>query len=646
MTIFTPGHALPLPEIRIRWFNRVRTKLFAAILLLTACTVAACGVSVWLFDGFSTLFSRTIRRDFATFGSMVRLQEEAKQLLQTTTSLLAADRQAQLAPVLDSIKEGQDKAAYAVVVLRRDAQMNDQVDDIEAKINRLFAAYAAVEKVTEARIAAVEKRFAATATILPAYDRIERAAGDTPELDDLRRPAALAATLLSEAGLISTPAQAQTLRTRFEAEARLLDEQASGQAAGKPELAAAVRALTVLGRGPNNLFELRERELAAVAREEREMGPVRQEAQRQAAEFGRIVEQRRAQLDDKMKSSAAQIERTRVFLVVVAFGAVAPILAFALIYVGANVAGRLRRLAAAMTALAAGDTSIEVRRTEVHDEIGEMAEALQFFKRQTIGAQQLAREVNDSIRQVAVAAGQATSAIGQVSGGANTQLSALRHVASGLQQSTAAISMVADSTQSARERAQQMAELVSQGRTEMAGMVSAVNAISDSSGRVAKFVDDIAGVASQTNMLALNAEIEAARAGENGKGFTVVAEEVGKLADSSAQLATEIAAQIRNALQQAEHGVAAAARLNDSIEIMAASVAESDRLAQSIAAAMEQQQANVTEINGKMGELTEIGQANASAASEISTTMHDLSRLAEETKVKVARFKTAGDNAA
>src|SRR5436190_11927355 len=109
MTIFTPSSALPLPRVRIHWINRVRTKLFAAILLLTACTIAACGVSVWLFDGFSTLFSRTIRRDFATFGSMVRLQEEASQLLQVTASLLSADRQAQLAPVLDSIKEGRDK---------------------------------------------------------------------------------------------------------------------------------------------------------------------------------------------------------------------------------------------------------------------------------------------------------------------------------------------------------------------------------------------------------------------------------------------------------------------------------------------------------------------------------------------------------
>ena len=340
-----------------------------------------------------------------------------------------------------------------------------------------------------------------------------------------------------------------------------------------------------------------------------------------------------------MRNSAARIEATRLFLIIVAIGSVLPFLILALIYVGRSVAGRLRRLAVSMSALANGDTRIEVPTAGAHDEIGEMAQALQFFKRQTIGAQQLAQEVTDSIRQVALAAGQATSAIGQVSGGANTQLAALRHVANGLQQSADAITLVTANTHSARERAQQMADLVEHGRTEMAGMVAAVNAIAESSAQVSKFVDDIARIASQTNMLSLNAEIEAARAGENGKGFTVVAEEVGKLADSSAALATEIAAQIRNAIQQAEHGVASAALVNENIQMIAASVAESDRLAQSIAAAMEQQQTNVAEINGKMGELTGIGQANASAASEISTTMQDLSRLAEETRAKVAQFK-------
>jgi methyl-accepting chemotaxis protein len=633
--------------MKIRWFSQIRTKLFAALILLASCTVIACGVSVWLFDGFSSLFSRTIRRDFATFGSMVRLQEEASQLVQLTNSLSAAVRQGQLAAILDAITAGRDKAAYAVVVLHRDVQMIDQVDDIAAKLDRVFAALKTVEELSAKRIAAVERRVASGSAILPALSRIDEALtgqGNAPGLADLRRTAAFAGVLLSEAALADKVDLVHSLRARFDTEARVLDRLAPTVAADAPQVERTAKALVALGRGPDNLFDLRERELLTIALEAQAMRPVREEAAALSAEFGRIVEEKRQDLNETMRSSAARIEKTRLFLIIVATGSVLPFLVLALIYVGRNVAGRLRRLAVAMSALAKGDTRIEVPTAGAHDEIGEMAEALQFFKRQTIGAQLLAQEVTDSIRQVALAAGQATSAIGQVSGGANTQLAALRQVANGLQQSADAITLVTANTHSARERAQQMADLVEHGRTEMAGMVAAVNAIAESSAQVAKFVDDIARIASQTNMLSLNAEIEAARAGENGKGFTVVAEEVGKLADSSAALATEIAAQIRNAIQQAEHGVASASLVNDSIQMIAASVAESDRLAQSIAAAMEQQQTNVAEINGKMGELTGIGQANASAASEISTTMQDLSRLAEETRAKVAQFKMSGNS--
>jgi methyl-accepting chemotaxis protein len=633
--------------MKIRWFSQIRTKLFAALILLASCTVIACGVSVWLFDGFSSLFSRTIRRDFATFGSMVRLQEEASQLVQLTNSLSASVRQGQLAAVLDAITAGRDKAAYAVVVLHRDVQMADQVDDIAAKLDRVFAALKTVEELSAKRIAAVERRVAAGSAILPALNQMEEALarqGNAPGLADFRRAAAFGGVLLSEAALAETVDLVHSLRARFDAEAKVLDRLASTIAAEAPEVERTAKALLTLGRGPDNLFDLRERELQTIALEAQAMRPVREEAAALSAEFGRTVEEKRQDLNETMRSSAARIESTRLFLIIVATGSVLPFLVLALFYVGRNVAGRLRRLAVAMSALANGNARIEVPTAGAHDEIGEMAEALQFFKRQTIGAQQLAQEVTDSIRQVALAAGQATSAIGQVSGGANTQLTALRHVANGLQQSADAITLVTANTHSARERAQQMADLVEHGRTEMAGMVAAVNAIAESSAQVSKFVDDIARIASQTNMLSLNAEIEAARAGENGKGFTVVAEEVGKLADSSAALATEIAAQIRNAIQQAEHGVASASLVNDSIEMIAASVVESDRLAQSIAAAMEQQQTNVAEINGKMGELTGIGQANASAASEISTTMQDLSRLAEETRMKVAQFKMSGNN--
>jgi methyl-accepting chemotaxis protein len=638
--------------MRVRWLSRVRTKLFASLVLLALFTVVACGFSVWLFDGFGSSFSRTIRRDFASFGSLVRLQEEATQLIQVSATLSSASRPGALAPMLDAIEDGRKKAANAVIVLGRDARMVKQANDIAAALalNQLFDQLRVAESTSAARIAASEQRSKLAAGVLAAHDRFEQALAAradaaasslAADLTQFRHAIGAAALLLTEASNVAALDLA-ALRARFTAEAGRVDR--LRPLVGKDE-AATGDAVVALGRGPDNLFELRDRELQAIAAEARALRPVREEAARLAGEFTRAVEDERRALDETMRSSAARLETTRIVLIAVASATVLPCLLLALVYVGRSVAGRLRRLAAAMSALARGDTDIVVPTLGARDEIGEMAEALQFFKGQTIAAQRLAQEVTDSIRQVALAAGQATSAIGQVSGGANTQLTALRHVATGLQQSADAITLVAANTQSARERAQQIADLVERGKAEMAGMVTAVNAIAESSAHVSKFVDDIGRIASQTNMLSLNAEIEAARAGEHGKGFTVVAEEVGKLAESSAALATEIAAQIRNAIEQAEHGVASAALVDDSIQMIAASVADSDRLARSIAAAMEQQQSNVAEINGKMGELTGIGQANASAATEIAATMLDLSRLAEETRGKVALFKTTGNPA-
>ena len=72
---------------------------------------------------------------------------------------------------------------------------------------------------------------------------------------------------------------------------------------------------------------------------------------------------------------------------------------------------------------------------------------------------------------------------------------------------------------------------------------------------------------------------------------------------------------------------------------IAGGVAETDKLIGAIATAMEEQQATVAAINENVGELTRIGQSNATAAEEITATMLDLSRLAERTRVEVDEFK-------
>lgn len=83
------------------------------------------------------------------------------------------------------------------------------------------------------------------------------------------------------------------------------------------------------------------------------------------------------------------------------------------------------------------------------------------------------------------------------------------------------------------------------GEKELGNTIEEIEQIKESGKKVAKIITVIYGISSQTNLLALNAAIEAARAGEEGKGFEVVANEVGKLAESSARNARQIEQLIR-----------------------------------------------------------------------------------------------------
>ena len=299
----------------------------------------------------------------------------------------------------------------------------------------------------------------------------------------------------------------------------------------------------------------------------------------------------------------------------------------------------IKRLTRAMNTLAGGSTDMTVTDTRRGDEIGDMARAVQVFQSQAVAVRGLTTRIMENIRRVAMAASQASSAVSQVSDGSNIQLGALKQSSGALEQSTQAIAEVARGTQQASERARSAAGLVEKEIVQMTSMVELVGTISENSTQISRIADSISRIASQTNMLSLNASIEAARAGEHGRGFAVVAEEVGKLAGSSRSLAQDIAEQVRQATQQAERGVAMAREVSGKMQEIAEGVAETDKLIGAIATAMEEQQATVAGINENVGELTRIGQSNATAAEEITATMLDLSRLAERTRVEVDEFE-------
>ncbi len=296
----------------------------------------------------------------------------------------------------------------------------------------------------------------------------------------------------------------------------------------------------------------------------------------------------------------------------------------------------LEEVKAVMLAVADGDLSRRVlaeTRSKVVDDIKTG------INRSVESLATAMRRIGDNVRQVAVASGQASEAIGQISDGATTQINAIRQVSHAIDQTSKAIEDVSGSATASSRHAREATAAVETSGHQVDGMVEAVNAIAHSSAQIGKITDVISQIASQTNMLSLNAAIEAARAGEAGKGFAVVAEEVGRLAEHSARSAGEIVSLIGTATEETRRGVEISNSVKSSMGQLARGVGETDRMAGSIATAMEQQQAAITQIRASVRDLSGVGETNAAASEEIAATMIELSRLAGQTADEIRRFR-------
>jgi methyl-accepting chemotaxis protein len=251
------------------------------------------------------------------------------------------------------------------------------------------------------------------------------------------------------------------------------------------------------------------------------------------------------------------------------------------------------------------------------------------------------KEFGDQARRTAISIEEASAAVGQVSDGAKSQNSSLSQVALALNESTLALKSVATNTKAASDKAGNASALVQKGLASVERLSGIVEAIAQSSRKVNQITEVIAQIANRTHILSLNAAIEAARAGEHGKGFVVVAQEVGKLAESAGQNAKQIADIVEQATTEANEGKAATEVVRNSMHGIANETQQTTQMIHSSAAAVEQQQASITQLDGSMSQLRSIATSNAAAAEEITATMVQLSQLAETSRARVARFKTA-----
>jgi methyl-accepting chemotaxis protein len=159
---------------------------------------------------------------------------------------------------------------------------------------------------------------------------------------------------------------------------------------------------------------------------------------------------------------------------------------------------------------------------------------------------------------------------------------------------------------------------------------TAIGILQNGANKIGEIVHFIGDIAEQTNLLALNATIEAARAGEAGKGFAVVASEVKQLATKTAGATTEISLHVTELLRAIEQTVSVIGGIRKVIEVMSESTG-------SISAAMEEQEAAVSEILRSM-------QSASSSVQETQAATGGVAQTAKSTEEMSHTLQEAAQN--
>jgi len=177
------------------------------------------------------------------------------------------------------------------------------------------------------------------------------------------------------------------------------------------------------------------------------------------------------------------------------------------------------------------------------------------------------------------------------------------------------------------------------GDHDMKGMLESINMINQSSKNIANIIRVIDDIAFQTNILALNAAVEAARAGAQGKGFSVVAEEVRTLAGRSLAASKEIAGLIEESGDRVNKGSVTAGMAAEALNMIIVDVGKVSNLITDISASSVQQAEAVNLVTDGLTQVTAIVQDNLSLSEETAAASQELFNQAEVLRNIVSVFK-------
>jgi methyl-accepting chemotaxis protein len=369
----------------------------------------------------------------------------------------------------------------------------------------------------------------------------------------------------------------------------------------------------------------------------------------------------RSTANDEAAQAAILADATRDLMVRFFYGmlgsalVIAPVIAGLAFMAARSVARPIALASSAIRALADGSPDVELPRTERSDEIGRLTAAYFRLRDRTVIQRRLEREqgttrdlelqrqsrmdelvkkfrenvtgVISSVEGEIEGIRNASNTMTEVSTSASDSAAAAKDASSASAENVDAVTVtmeqLANSIREIAEQAQRASDHVGKAGELARQTDKDVVGLADTAEKVGTIVDLIRAIAEQTNLLALNATIEAARAGEAGRGFAVVASEVKQLAGQTSKATEEISRQI-GAIQAATRGTVGA------IRSISSTVSEVERLAGSIAAAVQEQDAASSEIFASIATAADRSKLVARNVDALSSAIDDTNREAQQ----------------